>query len=489
MVLLTTRRRLLRRRWPARPTTRACSRCSSARSWRPAARWRSTSTGSATWTRGWSAPGRGRCPTGAWRRCEAPPSARADDGRRAWLVLALGAGRLAPLVTAATFVLYLVRLHAAQALSAALHAAWARSPARCRRSRAGRPPATTSASAPGCCSAILFLWQLPHTLAIARLYQDDYARAGVRVLPVIDARRRLDRAADPERLSGAAGGEPAADADRPGRRRLLRRRAPARRHLRWRSAGSRRWRPRCCARAPRAARLRRSTCRLLLALWPSTRWYMPQRAWMAGPRCEPAIAGPAHHPDCLVASSCSRRPRGLAAELQARHDGARHRRSGPARRAARRRSAIGCRRAAGRPRGDGDGEPPAARSGPRSTMSGWRCCSSCRPRRCSSARLVSRFFVLRLAAPQWPPPLQPRLPIGLTGLNTFVLLASSCDARAGAARRSAAGDRARARARARLDLGRWAALFLARAGLRVGAAHPLRAARLLGRSTARRSTR
>jgi protoheme IX farnesyltransferase len=34
---------------------------------------------------------------------------------------------------------------------------------------------------------ILFLWQLPHTLAIGRLYREDYARAGVRVLPVIDA--------------------------------------------------------------------------------------------------------------------------------------------------------------------------------------------------------------------------------------------------------------------------------------------------------------
>jgi protoheme IX farnesyltransferase len=33
---------------------------------------------------------------------------------------------------------------------------------------------------------ILFLWQLPHTLAIGRLYRDDYARAGVRLLPVID---------------------------------------------------------------------------------------------------------------------------------------------------------------------------------------------------------------------------------------------------------------------------------------------------------------
>jgi heme o synthase len=34
--------------------------------------------------------------------------------------------------------------------------------------------------------AVLFLWQLPHTLAIARVYCDDYARAGVRVLPGLD---------------------------------------------------------------------------------------------------------------------------------------------------------------------------------------------------------------------------------------------------------------------------------------------------------------
>ena len=37
---------------------------------------------------------------------------------------------------------------------------------------------------------ILFLWQLPHTLAIARLYRDDYARAGVQLLPVIDEQGR-----------------------------------------------------------------------------------------------------------------------------------------------------------------------------------------------------------------------------------------------------------------------------------------------------------
>jgi protoheme IX farnesyltransferase len=38
---------------------------------------------------------------------------------------------------------------------------------------------------------IMFLWQLPHTLAIARLYSADYARAGVRVLPVVDVGGRM----------------------------------------------------------------------------------------------------------------------------------------------------------------------------------------------------------------------------------------------------------------------------------------------------------
>lgn len=41
------------------------------------------------------------------------------------------------------------------------------------------------------------------------------------------------------------------------------------------------------------------------------------------------------------------------------------------------------------------------------------------------AGLISAFFVLRLSAAVWPPPLQPRLPVLVTGLNTLVLLASS----------------------------------------------------------------
>ena len=46
---------------------------------------------------------------------------------------------------------------------------------------------------------ILFLWQVPHTLAIAQLYREDYARAGVRLLPVIDAQ---GRATERQILSG-----------------------------------------------------------------------------------------------------------------------------------------------------------------------------------------------------------------------------------------------------------------------------------------------
>jgi cytochrome c oxidase subunit 3 len=59
------------------------------------------------------------------------------------------------------------------------------------------------------------------------------------------------------------------------------------------------------------------------------------------------------------------------------------------------------------------------------------------------AALVSGFFVLRLAAPQWPPPLQPRLPVFVTGLNTLVLLGSSV-AMVGATRAMRRGERSRA---------------------------------------------
>jgi heme O synthase-like polyprenyltransferase len=34
--------------------------------------------------------------------------------------------------------------------------------------------------------AILFLWQIPHFLALAWLYREDYERGGFRMLPVVD---------------------------------------------------------------------------------------------------------------------------------------------------------------------------------------------------------------------------------------------------------------------------------------------------------------
>jgi len=38
--------------------------------------------------------------------------------------------------------------------------------------------------------AIVFIWQLPHFLAIGRLYREDYARAGYPMMPVVDTEGR-----------------------------------------------------------------------------------------------------------------------------------------------------------------------------------------------------------------------------------------------------------------------------------------------------------
>ena len=39
--------------------------------------------------------------------------------------------------------------------------------------------------------AILFLWQFPHFLAIAWMYREDYARAGILMLPVVEPDGRI----------------------------------------------------------------------------------------------------------------------------------------------------------------------------------------------------------------------------------------------------------------------------------------------------------
>ena len=86
--------------------------------------------------------------------------------------------------------------------------------------------------------------------------------------------------------------------------------------------------------------------------------------------------------------------------------------------------------------------------------------------------LVIAFLQLRLGAPVWPPPGQPRLPIGLTAVNTLVLLASSWTL-VRAVRAVRAGDRAGLGALALVDLG--ARRPLPRdPGRRVDAARPVR---------------
>jgi heme/copper-type cytochrome/quinol oxidase subunit 3 len=47
------------------------------------------------------------------------------------------------------------------------------------------------------------------------------------------------------------------------------------------------------------------------------------------------------------------------------------------------------------------------------------------------AALVSALFILRASLPVWPPPLQPRLPAGVTAVNTLILLASGAAIGAG----------------------------------------------------------
>ncbi len=58
------------------------------------------------------------------------------------------------------------------------------------------------------------------------------------------------------------------------------------------------------------------------------------------------------------------------------------------------------------------------------------------------AGLIGAFIVFRIGSSIWPPPFQPRLPVGITGVNTIVLLASAVtmhmalrSVRAGAMRR------------------------------------------------------
>jgi heme o synthase len=101
----------------------------------------------------------------------------------AWLALA--ANVLACLVALATSLLYL-GLYTPLKIRTTLATAVGAVPG-------ALPPLIGWAAAHGSLSlggwvlfAILFFWQFPHFLAIAWMYREDYARAGIRMLPVVD---------------------------------------------------------------------------------------------------------------------------------------------------------------------------------------------------------------------------------------------------------------------------------------------------------------
>ena len=67
----------------------------------------------------------------------------------------------------------------------------------------GRGARRASAWEPWLLFAIMFLWQLPHTLAVARLYRTDYARAGIHLLPQDNSRG--GNASNPIVIAGSLG--------------------------------------------------------------------------------------------------------------------------------------------------------------------------------------------------------------------------------------------------------------------------------------------
>ena len=296
----------------ARRACCCCTRCSARRS-PPAARWRSTSTSSATSTPAWSAPATVRCPTAACCRSRRSSLGARAARRPASPTSQLAVNALAALVTTAIIAAtYLLLYTPLKPRHVALLARRRRPRRAAAGRRLGRGARRRSASRRWVLFAIMFLWQIPHSLAIGRIYRDDYARAGIRVLPVVDRDGSSTATHAVVQLPRApAGGAPAdARSGSPGR--LLRGRARARARLpvvaRSASRARARWATRgaCCSR-------RWSTCRCSSPPWRSTssRSHHDARGTLAMP-----ADGPLDRPS-------AREPRG---QQHAARDVDRHRR-------------------------------------------------------------------------------------------------------------------------------------------------------------------
>ncbi len=100
-----------------------------------------------------------------------------------WLIANLEAALVA-LVTLVTYALVYTPLKRRSSLSTVVGAGPGALPPLIGWAAAGGSLATL---APWSMFGFMFLWQLPHFLAIAWIYRDEYARAGLPMLPVIDA--------------------------------------------------------------------------------------------------------------------------------------------------------------------------------------------------------------------------------------------------------------------------------------------------------------
>ncbi len=106
-------------------------------------------------------------------------------------ILAIGSGFLATAVALTTWGSYLFIYTPLKRVTIPRHPGRAPSPARFLPSSDGPRPVVLSIGEACVLFGILFVWQIPHFLAIAWLYRDDYGSGGLKTLSVVDPGGRI----------------------------------------------------------------------------------------------------------------------------------------------------------------------------------------------------------------------------------------------------------------------------------------------------------